>query len=628
MDSFKPGSTFYTQNSTQINPFKSTSFNSNFQNPKASTSNTTYISKKPKRPQTSNIYKPGFTKKLTKERKRVTINLDKNSTEISTSSITYPRKILRPSSAFNTIQESKGPQEEDGEFYSRFDIKSAKSITEDHESKPGSSQVSKRHSILALKPALKSVKLTPQKKKPKEKIYRMKKKIVRGATRRNIPAVSSSLNLKRERVKIFKGGAMSFLTNNSMNLDPQTEDRLRQYRNSYGVKSIKERKQNLHKLRVLMHKNRRIHSADPRKRSPKFLVNLQNYQKEYKMDRSNLSQDSLYKMIWKTLLYLIDKKSLQIEELLIKDIKGVLGFIKEMINKDSKGKVDESKSDVSGEISLDSQEQDEQHYLNEEQFYALLDKLRLNDDKNFSKKFFTLFCFSGKGRVNYYELFQRIFQFCLIKKCDLLQSGRKKSKKKKRLKFLRKTTTYTSGFGKNIDILLQKGPSQDKITKEFNDMFDRYFELCDEDDSGTIDKKEFYTLLRLNVNDYKDRNLLKDCINDIYHNHPTKKGESVVELSKDEFKTVLMHNKIIRSLIDKTLKIIKTLTKMIEADLEKMFQNTLGIDQKESNLPIQPLPTTNSNGTMHQDFEKLYCALKEIEQIHFKNKRYYKALKD
>jgi Ca2+-binding EF-hand superfamily protein len=32
-----------------------------------------------------------------------------------------------------------------------------------------------------------------------------------------------------------------------------------------------------------------------------------------------------------------------------------------------------------------------------------------------------------------------------------------------------------------------------------------YFELCDEDNSGTIDKKEFYTLLRMNIIDFKDR---------------------------------------------------------------------------------------------------------------------------
>mmetsp|Transcript_22405 Transcript_22405/g.19907 ORF Transcript_22405/g.19907 Transcript_22405/m.19907 type:complete len:92 (+) Transcript_22405:582-857(+) len=64
--------------------------------------------------------------------------------------------------------------------------------------------------------------------------------------------------------------------------------------------------------------------------------------------------------------------------------------------------------------SLDSEEEDH-HYLNEAQFFKLLDKLRLNDDKNFSMKLFTIFCFSGKGKVDFYELFHRIFQFCMIK---------------------------------------------------------------------------------------------------------------------------------------------------------------------------------------------------------------------
>ena len=61
--------------------------------------------------------------------------------------------------------------------------------------------------------------------------------------------------------------------------------------------------------------------------------------------------------------------------------------------------------------SLNLEEDDEKHYLDEKQFIALLDKLRLNDDRNFSKRLFTIFCFNKKGKVDYYELFHRIFQF-------------------------------------------------------------------------------------------------------------------------------------------------------------------------------------------------------------------------
>lgn len=117
---------------------------------------------------------------------------------------------------------------------------------------------------------------------------------------------------------------------------------------------------------------------------------------------------------------------------------------------------------------------------------------------------------------------------------------------------------------------IRKEWNKNKISKQIDQMFDRYFELCDEDESGTIDKKEFYTLLRLNVVDYKDRNLLKDWVNDIYSNVVNS------ELTKDQFKRVLLHNKTIRSLIDKTIKVIKDIDAIIDSDLEKMFQTAIG----------------------------------------------------
>ena len=63
---------------------------------------------------------------------------------------------------------------------------------------------------------------------------------------------------------------------------------------------------------------------------------------------------------------------------------------------------------------------DNYRYLNEEQFYLLLDKLRLNDNKNFSRKMFSIFCFNTDGLINYYEFFHRIFQFWMIKRWQQL----------------------------------------------------------------------------------------------------------------------------------------------------------------------------------------------------------------
>jgi len=69
-----------------------------------------------------------------------------------------------------------------------------------------------------------------------------------------------------------------------------------------------------------------------------------------------------------------------------------------------------------------------------------------------------------------------------------LHKKRKKSNRK--IKTLKKRTTTTiSDFSKKIDMFLGGGNfSKNKIAKELDLMFDHYFELCDEDDSGTIDK--------------------------------------------------------------------------------------------------------------------------------------------
>ena len=64
--------------------------------------------------------------------------------------------------------------------------------------------------------------------------------------------------------------------------------------------------------------------------------------------------------------------------------------------------------------------EDHHRLLNEEQFYLLLDELRLNNNKDFSQKMFLIFGFNNNGFVNYYELFHRIFQFWMIRICQKL----------------------------------------------------------------------------------------------------------------------------------------------------------------------------------------------------------------
>ena len=50
----------------------------------------------------------------------------------------------------------------------------------------------------------------------------------------------------------------------------------------------------------------------------------------------------------------------------------------------------------------------------------------------------------------------------------------------------------------------------------FEEKLEQFFELCDEDGSGTINRKEFYNLLKFNVIEYDDRNKLKKYVNEIF----------------------------------------------------------------------------------------------------------------
>ncbi len=48
----------------------------------------------------------------------------------------------------------------------------------------------------------------------------------------------------------------------------------------------------------------------------------------------------------------------------------------------------------------------------------------------------------------------------------------------------------------------------------FEQKLDVFFDLCDDDNSGTVDKREFYNLLRLNATtSYEDRDRLKFYVN-------------------------------------------------------------------------------------------------------------------
>ena len=50
----------------------------------------------------------------------------------------------------------------------------------------------------------------------------------------------------------------------------------------------------------------------------------------------------------------------------------------------------------------------------------------------------------------------------------------------------------------------------------YEERIGKFFDLADDDGSGSIDRKEFYSLLKLNLNDYEDKKRLKIYVKEIF----------------------------------------------------------------------------------------------------------------
>jgi EF-hand domain pair len=88
----------------------------------------------------------------------------------------------------------------------------------------------------------------------------------------------------------------------------------------------------------------------------------------------------------------------------------------------------------------------------------------------------------------------------------------------------------------------------------FEEKLDTFFDLCDEDNSGTIDKKEFYNLLRLNATtSYEDRERLKFYVNQIFNYFDTPAAQVQAKQLADMIKM----GRHIESLPDLSSKFLK-----------------------------------------------------------------------
>ena len=132
---------------------------------------------------------------------------------------------------------------------------------------------------------------------------------------------------------------------------------------------------------------------------------------------------------------------------------------------------------VEGEVLLTEDKPSSDKGLNREEFAKLLGMIGLGTDRQLIEKLFWIFDDDGNGEVDHKEL----------------AVG---------LEMLKENT-----FVDKIDSMAIYG---------FNTVIIGFFDICDEDNSGTIDKKEFYNLLKLSMVNYEDVSSLKALVKKLF----------------------------------------------------------------------------------------------------------------
>ena len=114
--------------------------------------------------------------------------------------------------------------------------------------------------------------------------------------------------------------------------------------------------------------------------------------------------------------------------------------------------------------------------LNRNQFSDLLSRYGLGNDQRFVDKLFWIFDDDGNGTVDHKEL----------------AIG---------LEFLKENSLDDKLESNNIYMYI-------------NIVF---FDICDENNNGTISEKEFYNLIKMNILNYEDKTALKTSVRTIFH---------------------------------------------------------------------------------------------------------------
>ena len=135
------------------------------------------------------------------------------------------------------------------------------------------------------------------------------------------------------------------------------------------------------------------------------------------------------------------------------------------------------------------------------------------------------------------------------------------------------------------------------------DKIGKFFDLCDDDNSGSIDKKEFYSLLKLNLNNYEDKKRLKTYVKQIFKDFDYD-GDGT--LGKKEMIEACLLNFQIRHLIESNVKSLGNLEKRVESDFWRQFET------KRDFLPGQSI-NKNFNSVNHDKIHKLELAMEKSE---------------